>query len=342
MKVGIIAGDGIGPEVIREATKGLDAVGFVHDPIEVDLGAEAYLRTGEALPDSVLDEIAACDAILKGPIGLTPDKVAPGILERGIILRLRFELDLYINLRPVKLLPGVDSALKNKTPEDIDFVVVRENTEGPYAGTGGLLRKGTPQEVAAQDSINTRFGAERCIRYAFELAARRDKRHVTLVHKVNVLTHAGDLWQRAFDDVATGFTDVGTAYHHVDAACLYFVTEPERYDVVVTDNLFGDILTDLGGGIAGGLGLAPSGNLNPTRTTPSMFEPVHGSAPDIAGSGRANPLAAILSAAMMCDFLGEREAAARLEAAVATVAGQPFTSTSDVGDRVADHARGNA
>ena len=343
MKLAVIPGDGTGPEVIAEGLKALRAVGISFETVEVDVGAAAYLRTKEAMPDIALDEIAACDAVLKGPIGLDAraGEIPPGILERGIILRLRFELDLYINLRPVKLLPGVPSVLARGTSENIDFVVVRENTEGPYAGAGGILGKGSPHEVANQDSINTRHGVERCLRYAFELAARR-RRHLTLVHKANVLTHAGDLWMRAFDDVAGDFPDVVTAYHHVDAACLYFVAEPERYDVVVTDNMFGDIITDLGAGIAGGLGFAASGNLNPDRRSPSMFEPVHGSWPDAAGTGKANPVATILSAAMLCDFLGEQEAAARMEAAVAAVAGQPFTSTSDVGDRVVSHLRGSA
>ena len=328
----MIPGDGIGPEVTGVALKALQAAGVEFDAVEVDVGAAAYLRTGEFLPDSALDEIMASDAVVKGPIGL-PAEVPNVGLERGIILRLRFELDLYINLRPVVLIPGVASALSD--PGEIDFVVVRENTEGPYAGAGGILRKGSPSEVATQESVNTRVGVERCVRFAFEQAARR-RRHLTLVHKNNVLTHAGDLWWRVFQEVGEGFPDVVADYNHVDAASLYFVEDPGRFDVVVTDNLFGDILTDLGAAITGGLGYAASGNLDPERRSPSMFEPVHGSAPDIAGTGRANPAAAILSVAMLCDFLGEQEAAGRLRAAVASVAGTPFTSTTDVGDRVAD------
>jgi 3-isopropylmalate dehydrogenase len=336
VKLAVVPGDGVGPEVVAEALKTLQAAGVVVDPVPVELGGSMYLRTGEALPDSALSEIGACDAALLGAVG-HPD-VAPGILERGILLRLRFELDLYVNLRPVKLLPGVKSVLRSG---DIDFVVVRENTEGPYAGAGGFLRKGTPLEVATQESLNTLYGAERCIRFAFEQAQRRARRHVTLVHKTNVLTYAGDLWTRAFGAVAASFPEISTAYAHIDAACLHCVTDPGRFDVVVTDNLFGDIITDLGAGIAGGIGLAASGNINPERETPSIFEPVHGSAPDIAGTGRANPLAAILSAAMLCDFLGEQEAAGRIEAAVAAVAGLPLTSTTDIGDRVVSALKGD-
>jgi 3-isopropylmalate dehydrogenase len=243
------------------------------------------------------------------------------VLERGLLLRLRFELDLYVNLRPFL------------TPE-LDFIVIRENTEGTYAGEGGFLRKGTPNEVATQGSVNTRMGVERCVRYAFELAQSRPRRHLTLVHKTNVLTFAGDLWQRTFDDVARQFPDVETAYNHVDAACIYFVESPERYDVIVTDNLFGDILTDLGGAVAGGIGLAASANLNPARTGPSLFEPVHGSAPDIVGTGRANPVAAIRSAALMLEFLGEADAAARITKAVADPTGLSGT-TAEIGDAVA-------
>ena len=338
MRLAVIPGDGIGPEVTAEALKALDAAGVVADVADLDIGGDAYLRTGIVLPDEAIAEIAASDAVLLGAVG-HPD-VPPGVLERGILLRLRFDLDLYVNLRPCVLLPGVASALRAGSPETVDFVVVRENTEGPYAGAGGFLRKGTPHETATQESVNTRFGAERCIRFAFEQAAKR-RRHVTMVHKTNVLTYAGDLWNRAFSAVAEDFPDVTTAYAHVDAACLYMVADPGRFDVIVTDNLFGDILTDLGAAISGGLGMAASGNLNPERRSPSMFEPVHGSAPDIVGTGKANPLAAILCTAMMCDFLGERDAAARLESAVAAVAASGFTSTSDVGDRVVDELRGS-
>ncbi len=286
-RIGVIAGDGIGPEVVAEARKALAAAGFAHEAVDYDLGGARYLRTGEVLPDSVLGELAGLDAILLGAVG-TPD-VPPGVLERGLLLRLRFEFDLYVNLRPVRLLPGAPTPLAGKGPEDIDLVVIRENTEGAYAGEGGFLRRGTSAEVATQGSVNTRLGVERCLRYAFDLARTRPRRHLTLCHKTNVMTYAGDLWQRAFNDVAADYPDVGTGYVHVDAACLYLVESPERFDVVVTDNLFGDIVTDLGAAIAGGLGLAASGNLNPPRDRPSVFEPVHGSAPDIAGTGRANP-----------------------------------------------------
>jgi len=340
-RIGIIAGDGIGPEVVAEALKVVAAAGVEVDTVDYDLGGRRYLATGEVLPDSVLDEIRRLDAVLLGAVG-TPE-VPPGVLERGLLLKLRFDLDLYVNLRPVKLLPGAPTPLAGKGPADIDLVVIRENTEGSYVGEGGFLRKGTPHEVATQGSVNTRLGAERCIRYAFDVAQRRERRHVTLCHKTNVLTFSGDLWHRTFLDVATEYPNVATAYHHVDAACLYLVESPERYDVIVTDNLFGDILTDLGAGIAGGLGLAASGNLNPPRDTPSIFEPVHGSAPDIAGTGKANPLAAIISAGMMLDFLGETAAAARVETAVAavltklggTTSSTMQSSTSEVGDLVA-------
>jgi 3-isopropylmalate dehydrogenase len=340
-RIGIIAGDGIGPEVVAEALKVVAAAGVEVDTVDYDLGGRRYLATGEVLPDSVLDEIRLLDAVVLGAVG-TPD-VPPGVLERGLLLRLRFELDLYVNLRPVKLLPGAPTPLAGKGPSEIDLVVIRENTEGSYVGEGGFLRKGTPHEVATQGSVNTRLGAERCIRYAFDVAQRRERRHVTLCHKTNVLTFSGDLWHRTFLDVAAEYPNVATTYHHVDAACLYLVESPERYDVIVTDNLFGDILTDLGAGIAGGMGLAASGNLNPPRDAPSIFEPVHGSAPDIAGTGRANPLAAIISAGMMLEFLGERDAASRIEAAVAevltklggTTSATMQCSTSEVGDLVA-------
>jgi 3-isopropylmalate dehydrogenase len=283
------------------------------------------------LADETLEALRGFDAILLGAVG-TPD-VPPGIIERGLLLRMRFELDLYINQRPF-----VGTAPGSTVPHE--FVVIRENTEGPYVGEGGVLRRGTPNEVATQGSVNTRMGVERCIRYAFELASSRSRKHVTLVHKTNVLTFAGDLWQRTFDIVAAEFPDVGTAYNHVDAACIYFVQDPQRYDVIVTDNLFGDILTDLGGAVSGGIGLASSANLNPARTGPSMFEPTHGSAPDIAGKALANPTAAILSAALMLDFLGESAAADRIRAActdaIAAGVGEPGTgSTSQIGDSIA-------
>ena len=319
-RVGILAGDGIGPEVVAEALKVVRATGVELDTVEYDLGGTRYLRTGEVLPDAVLDELRGLDAILLGAVG-TPD-VPPGVLERGLLLRLRFELDLYVNLRPME-------------GERIDCAVVRENTEGSYTGEGGVLRKGTPHEVATQGSVNTRMGVERCVRFALELAQSRSRRHLTLVHKTNVLTYAGDLWQRAFGEVATGFPDVTTSYDHVDAACIHLVERPERYDVIVTDNLFGDILTDLGAAVAGGIGLAASANLNPAGTGPSLFEPVHGSAPDIAGTGKANPLAAVRSAAMMLEFLGEAEAAARVTKAVSAAASLSGT-TSELGDAVAE------
>jgi 3-isopropylmalate dehydrogenase len=327
-KVAVIGGDGIGPDVTAEALKVMRAAWVGLDIVEFDLGGARYLRDGEVLSDGTLDELRGFDAILLGAVG-TPD-VPPGVIERGLLLKMRFELDLYVNQRPfVGTAPGHDS------PHE--FVVIRENTEGPYVGEGGVLRRGTPHEVATQGSVNTRMGVERCIRYAFELAAGRDRKHVTLVHKTNVLTFAGNLWERTFNEVAAEYSQVGTAYNHVDAACIYFVQDPHRYDVVVTDNLFGDILTDLGGAVSGGVGLASSANLNPARTGPSMFEPVHGSAPDIAGQNKANPIAAILSAALMLDFLGENDAADRIRSACA----EPVTgTTTEIGDAVAARVTG--
>ncbi len=325
-RIGIIGGDGIGPEVVAEAMKAVDAAGVAYTPVAFDLGGARYLRDGEVLPDDDLAAIRGLDAVMLGAVG-TPG-VPPGVIERGLLLRLRFELDLYVNLRPFVAPPG-------PLNDGVDMVVIRENTEGTYAGEGGFLRKGTPFEVATQGSVNTRHGVERCVRYAFELARSRERKHLTLVHKTNVLTFAGDLWERAFNEVAAEFGDVETAYHHVDAACIYFVQDPGRYDVIVTDNLFGDILTDLGGAVGGGIGRAASGNLNPDRTGPSLFEPVHGSAPDIAGTGAADPRAAIISAAMMLEFLGEDVAAARVRDAIAKsdeVAG----STSEIGDQIAE------
>jgi 3-isopropylmalate dehydrogenase len=320
-RVGVIGGDGIGPEVVAEALKVVAAAGVDLDTVDYDLGGARYARDGLVLSDEIVEEWRGLDALLLGAVG-TPE-VPPGLIERGLLLKMRFDLDLYINQRPFLAPDGSH-----------EFVVIRENTEGTYAGEGGFLRKGTPFEVATQGSVNTRHGVERCVRYAFDLARSRPRRHLTLVHKTNVLTFAGDLWQRTFDEVAADYPDVATAYNHVDAACIYFVQAPEQYDVIVTDNLFGDILTDLGGAVSGGIGLASSGNLNPARTGPSMFEPVHGSAPDIAGQQKANPVAAILSAAMMLDFLGEADAAARIRKAcsdTATLTG----STSEVGDLVA-------
>jgi 3-isopropylmalate dehydrogenase len=322
----VIGGDGIGPEVTDEALKVIEAAGVSFDATIYDLGGQRYLNDGEILSDETLDELRRFDAILLGAVG-TPG-VPPGVIERGLLLKLRFQLDLYINQRPfVCSRRGVDG-----NDHSHEFVVIRENTEGPYVGEGGVLRKGTPQEVATQGSVNTRFGVERCVRYAFEFAQRRSRKHLTLVHKTNVLTFAGDLWQRTFDEVAAEFPDVDTAYHHVDAATIYFVEDPQRYDVIVTDNLFGDILTDLGGAVSGGVGLASSANLNPARTGPSLFEPVHGSAPDIVGTGKANPTAAILSAALMLDFLGDDKAAARIRAACA----EPVSgSTTEIGSAIA-------
>ncbi|NKB39666.1 MAG: 3-isopropylmalate dehydrogenase [Ilumatobacter sp.] len=322
--IAVIGGDGIGPDVTAEAIKVIRAAGVDLATTDFDLGGSRYLKDGEILSDESLDELRAFDCILLGAVG-TPD-VPPGVIERGLLLKMRFALDLFVNQRPfVGTAPG--------GTEPHDFVVIRENTEGPYVGEGGSLREGTPQEVATQGSFNTRFGVERCIRYAFALAASRKRKHLTLVHKTNVLQFAGGLWQRTFDEVATEFPQVVTAYNHVDAACIYFVQDPHRYDVIVTDNLFGDILTDLGGAVSGGIGLASSANLNPDRTGPSMFEPVHGSAPDIAGRNLANPTAAILSGALMLDFLGEGDVADRIRAACAV---EPGTgSTTDVGDAIA-------
>ena len=321
-RVAVIGGDGIGPEVTAEALKVVRAAGVELDTTFFDLGGARYLRDGEVLSDETLETLRGFDTILLGAVG-TPG-VPPGVIERGLLLKLRFSLDLYINQRPF-----VGTAPGHSKPHD--FIVIRENTEGPYVGEGGVLRKGTPHEVATQGSVNTRHGVERCMRYAFELAAKRPRKHVTLVHKTNVLTFAGDLWQRTFDSVAAEYPKIATAYNHVDAACIYFVQDPHRYDVIVTDNLFGDILTDLGGAVSGGIGLASSANLNPARTGPSLFEPVHGSAPDIAGKGVANPVAAILSAALMLDHLGESRAADAIRAACAT----PATgSTIEVGDEI--------
>jgi len=278
------------------------------------------------LTDEIIEEWRGFDALLLGAVG-TPD-VPPGLIERGLLLKMRFDLDLYVNQRPFTYAPPAGQG------EGHDFIVIRENTEGTYAGEGGFLRKNTPHEIATQGSVNTRFGVERCVRYAFELANSRSAKHLTLVHKTNVLTFAGDLWERTFNEVAAEYPDVQTAYNHVDAACIYFVESPQRYDVIVTDNLFGDILTDLGGAVSGGIGFASSGNLNPDRTGPSMFEPVHGSAPDIAGQQKANPIAAILSAALMLDFLGEVDAADRIRKACADPEALGG-STAAIGDAVA-------
>lgn len=319
MKIALIPGDGIGPEVVAAAGQVLEAVAEAHDlkveTREYDLGARRWHLSGETLPDTVLEELRGHDAILLGAMG--DPSVPSGVLERGLLLRLRFEFDHAVNLRPVRLYPGVSTPLAGVGPEQIDMIFVREGTEGPYCGVGGSLRRGTPQEVAAEESLNTRFGVERVIRDAFRRAAARPRRKLTLLHKTNVLVHAGSLWSRTLEAVGAEFPDVRTDYAHVDAACLYLVSEPERFDVVVTDNLFGDIVTDLGAGIAGGIGLAASGNLNLYGSAPSMFEPVHGSAPDIAGQGIADPTATVLSLALLLDHLGHQAAARQVEAAVA-------------------------
>jgi 3-isopropylmalate dehydrogenase len=333
-RVAVIGGDGIGPEVLAEALKVVSAAGVELETKEFTLGADHYVKTGEVLNEATLDELRTSDAILLGAVGppIGSTAVPPGVLERGLLLRLRFELDLYINLRPFTAAPG-------SIADGADFAVVRENTEGPYAGEGGILRKGTRHEVATQGSVNTRHGVERCVRFAFDLAVSRGQRQVTLVHKTNVLTFSGDLWARTFAAVAAEHPDVLTSYQHVDAACIYLVEQARKYGVIVTDNLFGDILTDLAGAVTGGIGLAASANLNPARTSPSLFEPVHGAAHDIAGTGRANPLAAVRSAAMMLEHLGEPEAADRIVKAVIGVQtemvdGKEPRSTASVGDAV--------
>ena len=346
--IAVIPGDGTGPEVVREGMKALDAVaekfGFSFDYHTFPYGGEHYKKTGETLPEGALDKLRQFPAILLGAIG-HPD-VAPGILETGILLKLRFGLDQYVNLRPIKLYEGVDTPLKDKGPEDIDFVVIRENTEGLYAGAGGFLKKGTPDEVAVQESINTRKGAERCIRYAFELTRKRNReKKLTLCGKTNVLTYAFDLWLRTFNEVAKEYPDITTDYAHVDAICMWMVKNPEAFDVIVTDNMFGDIITDLGAMIQGGMGIAAGGNINPEGT--SMFEPIGGSAPKYAGKNVINPLAAISSAAMMLDYLGEKEAADVIEAAVQAVipklkslsAGKMGYSTQEVGDLVVEEIK---
>lgn len=334
MKLAVIPGDGIGPEVTAEALKVLQAVRSDVQATEFDLGARRYLRTGETLTDADLEALCEHDAILLGAIG-APGEVPPGVLERGLLLRLRFALDHHVNLRPSKLYPSATSPLAS--PGAIDFVVVREGTEGLYCGNGGTLREGTPQEVASEVSQNTRFGVERVIRDAFTRAQAR-RRKLTLVHKTNVLVHAGGLWQRTVDAVGKEFPEVEVDYQHIDAATIYMVTDPGRYDVIVTDNLFGDILTDLAGAVTGGIGLAASGNIDATRQHPSMFEPVHGSAPDIAGQGVADPSAAILSVALMLRHLGDDANAAAIERAVeADVAarGDAPVRTTEVGERIA-------
>lgn len=360
-KIGVIAGDGVGPEVIAESLSVLQDVAELHgtkyELERFDLGGQRYLATGEVLPDAAVGRLRTCDAILLGAVG-HPD-VAPGILEKGILLRLRFDFHQYINLRPVRLYPGVETPIRNKGPEDIDMVVVRENNEDLYVGAGGFTRKGTPEEVAIQTSINTRAGVERCLRFAFEQARARAalgpfrglsgadldrglKRQVTLVAKTNVLTFAHDLWMRAFTEISRDYPDIKCDYQHVDACCMRMVVNPERFDVIVTTNMFGDIITDLGAVLQGGMGLAASGNLNPDRTAPSMFEPVHGSAPDIAGQGFANPLAAILSLAMMLDHLGVSAPADRIRRAVARLLERQAPRTPDLGGKATTAEVGRA
>jgi 3-isopropylmalate dehydrogenase len=339
-RIAVVAGDGIGTEVVAQGLKVLDAVLPGVETTDYDLGAARYHRTGEVLPDSVLDELAGHDGILLGAVG--DPSVPPGVLERGLLLKLRFDFDQYVNLRPSRLWPGTSSPLGAVKPGEIDLVVVREGTEGLYAGAGGVLHRDTPAEVATEESLNTRHGVERVIRDAFTRASRRERRKVTLVHKTNVLTHAGGLWARTFAEVAAEHPGIATEYQHVDAAAMFLVTQPQRYDVVVTDNLFGDILTDIAAAVTGGIGLAASGSINPERAYPSMFEPVHGSAPDIAGQGIADPAAAVLSVALLLDHLGHPEAAHRVSEAVAAelagrVPGQPLR-TAEIGDRLAASA----
>ena len=349
-KIAVIPGDGTGPEVVREGLKVLEAAaastGFDFSTEEFDYGGERWLASGETLPEGAVDELKEFKAIFLGAIG-HPD-VKPGILEQGILLRLRFDLDQYINLRPVKLYPGGDCPLKGKGPEDIDMGVVRENTEGLYVGSGGFTRKGTAQEIAIQESVNTRMGVERCIRYAFEVCKERDKdRKLTLCGKTNVLTYAHDLWERTFHEVAADYPSISTDYAHVDATCMWMVKNPEWFDVIVTDNMFGDIITDLGAMIQGGMGIAAGGNINPTGT--SMFEPIGGSAPKYSGKNVINPLAAIAAVQMMLDFLGEKKAATLIEDAIIRAlgsgdipslsAGKMGMGTDEVGDLIARYVR---
>jgi 3-isopropylmalate dehydrogenase len=333
MRIAVIPGDGIGVEVIDQALRVLDAVVPGVDTTRYELGAAQYHRTGQVLPDWVIDDLRQHDAILLGAVG--DPSVPPGLLERGLLLKLRFELDHHVNLRPVKLYPGVTGPLAGNKP--IDMVVIREGTEGPYVGNGGVLRGRTPHEVATEVSLNTAFGVERVVREAFTRAMARRK-HLTLVHKTNVLIHAGGLWARIVDEVGVEFPEVEVAYQHVDAATMFFVTDPGRFDVIVTDNLFGDIITDLGAAVTGGIGLAASGNIDATRTNPSMFEPVHGSAPDIAGQGIADPTAAVLSLAMLLEHVGETDAARRVEAGVqfdlSTRDHRAAGTTRQIGDRL--------
>ena len=350
LNIGVIGGDGVGPEVVAVGLAVLgDVAGLDGLDIHLEmfgLGGEHFLKTGEVLPDGVLSALRRCDAIYLGAVG--HPAVPPGVLEQGLLLRLRFEFHQYVNLRPIRLYPGVETPIKGKGPADIDLVVVRENNEDLYVGAGGFLRRGTPEEVAIQTSINTRAGVDRCLRFAFELARTRSRRApfrglnaddvqlgkrglVTLVAKTNVLTYAHDLWMRAFSEMARDYPEIKTEYQHVDACCMRMVANPERFDVIATTNMFGDIITDLGAVLQGGLGLAASANLNPDKTAPSMFEPVHGSAPDIAGRGVANPIAATLSAAMMLDHLAAPLGAEAIRRAVARVLASGTLRTPDLG-----------
>ena len=338
MKIAVMPGDGVGKEVIPQGLKVLATAakkfGFSYTTTDYPFGGEYYLQTKITLPDSALNELAAHDAILFGAVGVDPRgsaQIPQGILETEILLKMRFELDQYINLRPTRLLPGVATPLKNSTADDINMVIVRENTEGLYCQNGGFLYKNTPHEVANQIEVTTRHGVERAIRYAFEYAKSFNRKKVTLVAKTNVLRFAHNLWQRAFDIVAAEYPGIATDYHHVDACCMYMVTKPQIYDVIVTTNMFGDIITDLGAAIQGGMGMAASGNLNPTRQTASMFEPVHGSAPDIAGKGYANPIATFLSVAMMLDFVDQKPAAAAIQQACQAVVADSKNHTRDLG-----------
>jgi 3-isopropylmalate dehydrogenase len=343
VRIAVVAGDGIGTEVVNEGLRVLRALVPGVETTDYDLGAARYHRTGEVLPDSVRDELAQHDAILLGAVG--DPSVPPGVLERGLLLKLRFDFDQYVNLRPSKLWPGTAGPLAGVKPGEIDFVVVREGTEGLYAGAGGSMHRGTPAEVATEESLNTRHGVERVVRDAFERASRRERKKLTMVHKTNVLTYAGGLWARTFAAVAEEYPQVSTDYQHVDAAAMFMVTNPQRYDVIVTDNLFGDILTDIAAAVTGGIGLAASGCINPQRAYPSMFEPVHGSAPDIAGRGVADPVAAILSVALCLDHLGHPEPAHKINDAVAVELTQRTgtkTVTAEVGDRIVDLVSGGA
>jgi 3-isopropylmalate dehydrogenase len=340
-RIAVIPGDGIGQEVIAEAQKVLAVALPGYESTEYDLGARLYNRTGEVLPESVLSELDEHDAILLGAIG--DPSVPPGVLERGLLLKLRFEFDQYVNLRPSRLYPGAPTPLADVKPGDIDFVVVREGTEGLYTGAGGNLHTGSAAEIATEESLNTRYGTERVIRDAFERAKRR-RGHLTLVHKTNVLVHAGGLWKRTFDEVAAEYPDITTEYQHVDAAAMFLVNRPHTFDVIVTDNLFGDILTDIAAAVTGGIGLAATGSINPDHTHPSTFEPVHGSAPDIAGQGIADPVAAISSTALLLEHLSRPDAAAAVNAAVEReLAGRDSGTkirTGEVGDRVAADVAG--